>query len=65
MDNLKFIKTFGLILLCIGFIIAISGFIYVSNYQIVNMYYAGIMFGSSIGFSLSGALLRLYSATNS
>jgi hypothetical protein len=70
MTDLKFIKTFGLVLIAIGLVISVSCVLYTTtNPQIMlgptNSYYAGLIGGTAIGFALSGALLRLYSAANS
>lgn len=70
MTELKFIKGFGLVLIGIGLLIAVSTALYIThNPQIMlnveSTYYAGLLGGTAIGLALSGALLRLYSASNS
>jgi len=70
MTDLKFIKTFGLVLIGIGFVVALVTALYIThNPQTMlnanNSYFAGLLGGLGIGLSLSGALLRLYSASNS
>ena len=70
MTDLKFIKTFGLVLIGIGLVISVSCALYITaNPQIMlnanNSYFAGLIGGTAIGLALSGAFLRLYSAANS
>jgi len=69
MTDLKFIKTFGLVLIGIGLVISVSCALYITaNPEVMlgpNSYYAGLIGGTAIGLALSGALLRLYSAANS
>ena len=70
MTDLKFIKTFGLVLIAIGLVVSISCALYITaNPNVMleptNSYYAGLIGGAAIGLALSGALLRLYSASNS
>ena len=70
MNDLKFIKTFGLVLIGIGLVVAVSTALYITHNPDVmlnaeNAYYAGLLGGTAIGLALSGALLRLYSAANS
>ena len=70
MTDLKFIKTFGLVLIGIGLVVSVSCALYITaNSQIMlnanNSYFAGVIGGAAIGLALSGALLRLYSASNS
>jgi hypothetical protein len=70
MTDLKFIKTFGLVLIAIGLVISVSCALYITHNPDVmlgptNSYFAGVIGGAAIGLALSGALLRLYSASNS
>lgn len=70
MTDLKFIKTFGLVLIGIGLVVSVSTALYITNntYVMLNAesaYWAGLLGGTAIGLTLSGALLRLYSASNS
>ena len=70
MTELKFIKTFGLVLIGIGLVVSVSTALYITNNHDVMLnaesdYYAGLLGGIAIGLALSGALLRLYSASNS
>ena len=70
MTDLKFIKTFGLVLIGIGLVVSVSCALYITaNPDVMlgptNSYYAGLIGGTSIGLALSGALLRLYSSANS
>ena len=70
MTELKFIKTFGLVLIGIGFLVAFTTALYITHnpHTMLNAndsYFAGLLGGLGIGLSLSGALLRLYSASNS
>lgn len=70
MTDLKFIKTFGLVLIGIGLVVSVSTALYITNNPDVMLnaesaYWAGLLGGTTIGLALSGALLRLYSASNS
>jgi hypothetical protein len=70
MTDLKFIKGFGLVLIGMAIILSVSTALYTTaNPQIMlnpeSTYYAGLLGGIAIGLALSGALLRLYSASNS
>lgn len=70
MTDLKFIKTFGLVLIGIGLVVSVSTALYITNNPDVMLnaesaYWAGLLGGTAIGLALSGALLRLYSASNS
>ena len=70
MNDLKFIKTFGLVLIAIGLVVSVSTALYITHnpdvmLNVENAYYAGLIGGTAIGLALSGALLRLYSASNS
>jgi hypothetical protein len=70
MTELKFIKTFGLVLIGIGLVVSVSTALYITNNPDImlgptNSYWAGLLGGTAIGLALSGALLRLYSASNS
>lgn len=69
MTDLKFIKTFGLVLIGIGLLIAVSTALYIThNPEIMlnptSAYKAGLFGGVAIGMALSGAFLRLYAASN-
>ena len=68
MTELKFIKTFGLVLIGIGLVLSVSNALYITNNSDVMLnaesaYWAGSLGGAAIGLVLSGALLRLYSAS--
>lgn len=70
MTDLKFIKTFGLVLIGIGLVVSVSTALYITHNSDVMLngesaYCAGLLGGTAIGLSISGALLRLYSASNS
>lgn len=70
MTDLKFIKGFGLVLIGIGFVVSLTTALYITNNPEImlgptNSYYAGLIGGTAIGLALSGAFLRLYSASNS
>ena len=70
MTDLKFIKTFGLVLIGIGLVLSVSTALYITNnpdvmLNVESAYWAGLLGGTAIGLTLSGALLRLYSASNS
>ena len=70
MTDLKFIKTFGLVLIGIGLVVSVSTALYITHNtdvmsNVESAYYAGLIGGTSIGLALSGALLRLYSSANS
>ena len=70
MTELKFIKTFGLVLISIGLLLSVSTALYITHNPDImlnaeNAYWAGLLGGTAIGLALSGALLRLYSAPNS
>jgi hypothetical protein len=70
MTDLRFIKTFGLVLIGIALVLSVSTALYITaNPEIMlntrSTYLSGVIGGTAIGLALSGALLRLYSATNS
>lgn len=70
MTELKFIKTFGLVLISIGLLLSVSTALYITHNPDIMLnaesaYWAGSSRGTAIGLALSGALLRLYSASNS
>jgi hypothetical protein len=70
MTDLKFIKTFGLVLIVMAIILSVSTALYITHNSDVMLngesaYWAGLLGGTAIGLALSGALLRLYSASNS
>jgi hypothetical protein len=70
MTDLKFIKTFGLVLIVMAIILSVSTALYITHNSDVMLngesaYWAGLLGGIAIGLALSGALLRLYSASNS
>ena len=70
MTDLKFIKTFGLVLIGIGLVVSVSTALYTTHnpqtmLNVNDAYFAGLLGGTAIGLALSGALLRLYSASNS
>ena len=70
MTDLKFIKTFGLVLIVMAIILSVSTALYITHNSDVMLngesaYWTGLLGGTAIGLALSGALLRLYSASNS
>jgi hypothetical protein len=70
MKELKFIKTFGLVLISIGLVVSVSTALYITHnpdvmLSVESAYSTGLLGGIAIALALSGALLRLYSASNS
>ena len=70
MKELKFIKSLGLGLIALGLVIAVASALYMSTHPEISFdvnatYKVGLIGGTAIGMSLSGGLLRLYSAANS
>ncbi len=67
--ELNFIKNFGLILITLGLLLTLSVVLYMgANPEMIGrpeLYNVGIVAGVGIGFSLTGGILRLYSAKNS
>jgi hypothetical protein len=64
MEHLRFIKGLGLLLIALGVIISVSTALYINELNPENSYNFGLLGGVAIGMSLSGAILRLYSASN-
>ncbi len=69
MNDLKFIKGFGLALIGMAIILSVSTALYITHnpdvmLSVESAYMAGLLGGTAIGLVLSGALLRLYSASN-
>lgn len=69
MTELKFIKTFGLVLIGTGLLVMLLTIITITHnpeimLNAINAYKVGLFSGGAIGLSLSGGFLRLYSAPN-